>query len=65
MVDNNNQEILNATKEMMELLENKLDFNAERNKQNNFWNMYAKFYGQKEGIIISPSFFHSNSELFD
>ena len=50
---------------MMELLENKLDFNAERNKQNTFWNMYAKFYGQKEGIIISPSFFHSNSELFD
>ena len=40
----------------MELLENKLDFNAERNKQNTFWNMYAKFYGQKEGIIISPSF---------
>ena len=65
LIDNNNQEILNATKEMMELLENKLDFNAERNKQNTFWNMYAKFYGQKEGIIISPSFFHSNSELFD
>ena len=65
LIDNDNQEILNATKEMIKLLENKLDFNAERNKQNSFWNMYAKFYGQKEGIIISPSFFHSNPELFD
>ena len=36
LIDNDNQEILNATKEMIELLENKLDFNAERNKQNNF-----------------------------
>ena len=50
LIDNNNQEILNATKEMMELLENKLDFNAERNKQNTFWNMYAKFYGQKREL---------------
>ena len=42
---------------MMELLENKLDFNAERNKQNTFWNMYAKFYGQKEGNYNKPKFF--------
>ncbi len=65
LIDNDNQEILNATKEMIELLKNKLDFNAERNKQNNFWNMYSKFYGQKEGVIISPSFFKANLDLFD
>ena len=65
LIDNDNQEILNATKEMIELLKNKLDFNAERNKQNNFLNMYAKFYGQKEGVIISPSFFKANLDLFD
>lgn len=64
LIDNDNQEILNATKEMIELLENKLDFNAERNKQNNFWSMYSKFYGQKDGVIISPSFFKANLDLF-
>ena len=64
LIDNSEDEILEATKEMKELVENKLDLNTERIKQGNFWNLYAKFYGVKEGMIISPNFFKKNNKLF-
>jgi putative glycosyltransferase (TIGR04372 family) len=64
LIDNSEDEILEATKEMIELAEHKLDLNDERIKQNNFWNLQAKFYGVKEKMIISPNFFKKNNKLF-
>ena len=64
-VDNTEDEILEATKEMIELIEyQSLDLDFERKKQENFWNTHANFYESKSGIIISPSFFKKNIELF-
>ena len=65
-VDNTEDEILDATKEMIELIEyQSLDLDFERKKQENFWNTYANSHGYKNGIIISPSFFKKNIELFN
>tara|TARA_B110000483_G_scaffold238115_1_gene314130 strand:- start:132 stop:1325 length:1194 start_codon:yes stop_codon:yes gene_type:complete len=64
-VDSTEDEILEATKEMIELTEHQsLDLDFERKKQVNFWNTHANLYGLKSGIIISPSFFKKNIELF-
>ena len=64
-VDNTEDEIFDATKEMIELIEyQSLDLDFERKKQENFWNAHANNYGSKPGIIISPSFFKKNIELF-
>ena len=41
---------------MIELLEHKLDLNAERVKQSNFWNSHADFYGLKKDMIMSKFF---------
>ena len=64
LIDNSEDEILEATKEMLELLEHKLDLNVERDKQSNFWNLYADIYGEKKDMIISPNFFEKNNKLF-
>lgn len=64
-VDNSEDEILNVTKEMVNLIDKQnLDFDFERKKQSSFWNTYAKLYGSKSDMIISPAFFQKNNELF-
>ena len=45
LIDNTEEEILGATKEMIEFVEQRFNFNDKRAEQNNFWNMYAKFFG--------------------
>ncbi len=64
-IDSTDEEILEATKEMIQLTKyQSLDLDFERKKQIKFWNSHANLYGLKPGIIISPSFFKKNDKLF-
>ena len=66
LVDNTEDEILEATIEMIKLIDNKcLNLKFEVMKQNKFWKIYQDFYGSKKDMIISPSFFQKNIELFN
>ena len=66
LVDNTEDEILEATIEMIKLIDNKcLNLKIEVMKQNKFWKIYQNFYGSKKDMIISPSFFQKNIELFN
>ena len=66
LIDNTEDEILEATKEMIELIEHKtLNINVEFSKQIRFWKIYENFYSQKLNMIISPNFYKKNFNLFN
>ena len=70
ILENSSEDILNSVKEMYNLYDkNILDFNKEKNKQIKFWDMVEEYYGYKHGykprnLIISPSFYEKNFNLF-
>ena len=66
LIDNNENEILDSTKEMYNLVEqNNLDLKYQLNNQLDFWNKFRDFYGYfPKNTIISPSFFNKNKNLF-
>jgi putative glycosyltransferase (TIGR04372 family) len=65
-IDNNENEILDATKEMYNLVEfNNLDLKYQFNNQLDFWNKFKNYFGYlPKNTIISPSFFKQNEDLF-
>ena len=66
LIDNTEDEILEATKEMIELIEHKtLNINVEFSKQIRFWKILENFYSQKLNMIISPNFYKKNFNLFN
>lgn len=66
LIDNTEDEILEATKEMIELIEHKtLNTNLEYSSQIRFWKIYENFYRTKSNTIISPNFYKKNINLFD
>ena len=65
LIDNSENEILDATKEMIDLIiHHNLNLNYEYKKQIVFWKSFSKFYPENLKIIISPNFFKNNNDLF-
>tara|TARA_Y100000590_G_scaffold468992_1_gene654285 strand:+ start:3233 stop:4468 length:1236 start_codon:yes stop_codon:yes gene_type:complete len=63
LIDNSEEEILDATKEMYMLLNN--ESTIDQNTQKNFWEMHESFFKWKPKLItISSSFFKKNKDLF-
>ena len=63
LVDNTEQEILDATKEMYVFLNNKNEINYQDQKK--FWSLHESFFNWKPNIQkISNSFFKNNADLF-
>ena len=63
LIDNSEEEILDATKEMHLLANNKLTI--DHNKQKNFWEMHESYFKWKpELMLISNTFFKKNTDLF-
>ena len=63
LIDNSEEEILDATKEMYMLINNELTI--DRNIQKNFWEMHESYFKWKpELMLISNTFFKKNTDLF-
>ncbi len=63
LIDNSEEEILDATKEMYMLINNELTI--DRNIQKNFWEMHKSYFKWKpELMLISNTFFNKNTDLF-
>ena len=65
LIDNSEDEILSATKEMIQLVDKRsLNLDYEINNQKDFWKIHSKYYKFTKGIIISPSFYKKFNYLF-
>jgi putative glycosyltransferase (TIGR04372 family) len=63
LVDNSEEEILDATKDMYELYNN--DFKIELSDQKKFWSLYEKYFGWRPNrMMIGKTFFKKNYNLF-
>ena len=63
VVDNSEDEILEAVKEMYESYNN--NFKTDLSKQEKFWNNYEKrFNWRPKKMMISDNFFINNYDLF-
>lgn len=50
---------------MLNVIDNNVDFKNEKENQIEFWNIYKNYYEYKtDDLIICPSFFEKNKELF-
>ena len=66
LIDNTDFEIESAIKEMYLYNENNLDLTIHKKKQKLFWDNYYDFYKfQTKNLIISPSFYNNNLDLFN
>ncbi len=68
LIENTPEEILEATKEMLEIIENKSDKNNKQtNHQNKFWKLLpkSKLHGDLNGAIIGNSFLNKNLDLLN
>lgn len=66
LLENSKEEILDSVKEIYNLVEkNNFDLEKEKKKQSTFWNMVKESYGfRPKNVVISPSFFEKNPNLF-
>lgn len=63
LIDNSEEEILDATKDMYELYNN--NFKIEFSEQEKFWSIYKKNFNYKPNhLMIGKTFFKKNYDLF-
>ena len=64
LIDNTEEEILDATKEMYMILNNKKEINYDNQKK--FWDLHESFFNWKPNSLnISNTFFKNNADLFN